>query len=337
MSKSRTRFRPVGGRLSALLLLALFLSAVAPLVEADRLSIAMLLTYPPRMLLLMLCLALAVFYLLRRRWAGAMLSVGIALMVAANLEWGAGAEMPAEQAGDEFRLLAFNVHDRIDRAPELADFARRRGLDFLVLQEVKPDSFIDFESALSDYRLYTGDRSKRFEHDDWGPFSSVIGVHRRFQGRVVVDTAITGYRTFAASIELDGVRLQLVNVHTTKAFWTGGAWYEPLTRMGYKARWHRGEIERLNAWIARHSKEPIIAAGDFNAPHGAVGTRLPALRSAHAVSGSALNLSFPRKLPIWDIDHSLGNDRVEFLGYTSEDMGYSDHRAQFVRFRINPG
>jgi endonuclease/exonuclease/phosphatase (EEP) superfamily protein YafD len=336
MPKLRALPRAVTNWLSGLLLVFLFLCALAPLVEADRLALGMLFTYPPRVLLLLVGVALALVYLLRRRWLGALSSIAISVLIGANLEWGGGLKTQAERHANEFSLLAFNVHDRVDRAADLAALTESRGIDFLLLQEVKPDVFGDFQEALRDYRLYTGDRSKRFKHDDWGPFSSVIGIHRRHPGEATVDTAITGYRTFALNIDLGGVRLTLINVHSTKAFWTGGSWYEPITRMGYKAKWHLEENQLLNAWIARHSDHPIVVAGDFNAPFGAAGRRLAGLHSAHAASGSGLNLSFPRKQPVWDIDHTLGNDRIRFLGYTNEDLGFSDHRAQLVRFAIIP-
>jgi endonuclease/exonuclease/phosphatase (EEP) superfamily protein YafD len=336
MPRLRVLPHTIIGWLSGLLLVFLGLCAVAPLVDADRLPAGMLFTYPPRVLLVLLCVALAFVYLLRRRWVGAICSIAISIIIVSNLEWGGRLDTLPKEAANAFSLLAFNVHDRVDRAPELAALAESRDIDFLLLQEVKPDVFGAFQAALRDYRLYTGDKSKRFKHDDWGPFSSVIGIHHRHQGKVSVDTAITGYRTFALDIDLNDVTLTLINVHSTKAFWTGGSWHEPITRMRYKAHWHLEENQLLDAWIARHSNQPIVVAGDFNAPHGAAGRRLTDLHSAHAARGRGLNLTFPRELPVWDIDHTLGNSRVKFLDYTSEDLGFSDHRAQLVRFSITP-
>jgi endonuclease/exonuclease/phosphatase (EEP) superfamily protein YafD len=97
---------------------------------------------------------------------------------------------------------------------------------------------------------------------------------------------------------------------------------------------HQHEGELLAKWLPRHDDLPVIVAGDFNAPRQSSNLRLPGMTLAYSVAGSGPHLTFPTFFPVAGIDHTLGNRHVVFHSYTAFDAGFSDHKAQLVRFSI---
>ena len=133
-----------------------------------------------------------------------------------------------------------------------------------------------------------------------------------------------------------GTDLWIVNVHSTKAFWLHDGIVGLFKNADYKSAWHFQERDDLTRWLGQHASDAVIAAGDFNAPHYSSNVSLPDTYNAHLRAGSGPHVSIPSELPIWGLDHTLGNERIAFSDYRLIHTGYSDHRAQLVRFEILP-
>lgn len=303
----------------------------------------MALTYPPRALVLALALALLLEGLLRRRqrlelparrrWLQASVMGVAATCLAPQLDWGGGCTDPPP---GHLTVLSYNVHHNGARAPDLARLAERRGAEILCLQEVRAGERQAFIEALPGYSFFWADENERIEHWNYGPISSVIAIAKSVLGDdpVELDTAITGYRTFAVRAQVGAAQLWIVNVHTTKSFWSPSDALSLMTRARYKATWHRFEREHLLAWLDDHQGQPTIIAGDFNAPAGTVALDLPGTVRAHAVAGEGWHRTAPAALPLWGIDHILAAGAVQFFTYETIDPGMSDHLAQVATFTV---
>lgn len=323
------------GCLRALSLGLLTLCAAAqPLALDEHTRLALILTYAPRLPLAAGGLLLALLCWRRRGAAG--WSLACTALLVQQLGWGGGARAaPA----DALTALVANVHHDTEGLDGLVALCAARDVDVLMLQEVAPPQRPAYVAALGEtYRFFAPDETTRFEFDNEGPFSNLIGVRasRLDETPVRVDTALTGYRTFAARVSLDGRPLWLVDVHTTKAFWTHAGLDETLVMAAYKARRHTDERARLARWLADNTDAPVLVGGDFNAPLGSRNLRLPGLTHAHGAAGSGPHLTIPAAWPIWGLDHVLAGADIEFFEYELLDTGRSDHRAQLVRFGFAP-
>lgn len=313
--------------------LALLATALAPLIDSEQHRLWMLLTYPPRLLLTFAALVCVVVFAFARAWLPTGIACTAVVVAAVQIGWGAGTRSP--EPVDALTLLAFNVKDATRHVRDLRALVTRERVDVLVLQEVKPPSRQAFIDALPEFEFVWGDETARFEHDDWGPFSSMTGFRRGLNWRVTdKSTGMTGYRTFAVAAETRAGTAWFVNVHTTKAFWLQGSPTESITRADYKSAWHAGEHRLLREWLSHKGEVPVILAGDFNAPHNVPNLDFPGMRNAHLEVGSGAHLTFPAKLPVWGIDHVLANDDVTLHSYQILAPGFSDHRTQLVRFSL---
>lgn len=81
---------------------------------------------------------------------------------------------------------------------------------------------------------------------------------------------------------------------------------------------------------------PDIVVGDFNITRGSHSLRLfaretaPGLRDAHAVAGLGPAGTWPRRAPLWPIDHALIGPRLMPTGLRTVDPGVGSHRAVVV-------
>ncbi|MDA0590454.1 MAG: endonuclease/exonuclease/phosphatase family protein [Planctomycetota bacterium] len=321
-------------------------TAVASLLALDRFREGMLLTYPPRYLCLAVTIAASSVFAAcgcrKRAW----IAMSCCGLLGVQFGWGPASLGAAVDRTDGFTILAFNVHDQTAHVAKLAELCRKENVDFLLLQEVRPENRSAFVNGLSEFDFVHADESQTFEHSDHGPFSSLIGIHRSLKGQqpVEIDTAITGYRTFALRLPIrkstsaksksEVTGIWLVNVHTTKAFWTADGLTGLHEKADMKSAWHVKERALLESWLARHRSEPVILGGDFNAPWNSHNLRINGLDNAHLSSGAGPHLTFPRAFPVCGLDHILGTAPIEFLSYRILDTGYSDHCAQIGRFRI---
>jgi len=77
---------------------------------------------------------------------------------------------------------------------------------------------------------------------------------------------------------------------------------------------------------------PDIVVGDFNIPRGSssISVMFPGLRDAFNIAGHGSGASFPRRLPLYHIDHVLVNERAGLTAarYDLIDEGLGRHRAQ---------
>lgn len=318
---------------------------MAPYVQADRLRLGILLAYPPRLLGAAIAAAIAVLALSRRDRHTTFVAAASALLFITSAGWGGDgvAQRSRAAAIDEARapaltLLSHNVHNQPGAADVTAAVARREHVDIVTLQEVRPPNRKYFISALPDFAFFWADPAELPERRSTGVFASMIGLRReRFDDpeQAEVLTGITGYRTFAVETRLDGRPLWVVNVHATKPFWLEDGLLVFVSDAPAKARWHQDEAAQLALWAAEHADTPAVFAGDFNAPHYARVMQLDGLHSAFTDVGRGPNATFPAFLPVWGIDHVLGNSHVAFSEYRVLDAGPSDHLAQLARLRVD--
>jgi endonuclease/exonuclease/phosphatase (EEP) superfamily protein YafD len=313
------------------LLLWICLCAVANFAPLEWGFFEFVLIYPPPLGLAALCVPLAVFFARRKqtlRLTGCILS---ALGLFLSLGWEGSA--PANGAA-EFALLSVNCHDETAGAAALAQRCEAERVDFVLLQELDDENWPPFVEALAAYQFFWGDRSK-FAFDV-GQVTCLTGVKKAMLGEppdVLVETGITGFRTFATRIGIQSRRLWLVNVHGPRPFYPSKH-FRGLLGANADHSAHRQERDRLTEWLIRHQELPVVAAGDFNAPRKASNVRLPGMTLAYEAAGSGLHLTFPTYCPLVGIDHILGNQHVAFHSYATFYAGFSDHKAQLVRFSL---
>ncbi len=78
--------------------------------------------------------------------------------------------------------------------------------------------------------------------------------------------------------------------------------------------------------------EVDLVAGDFNATDGSViiGRCFPGFRDSLALSGRGWTATWPRRFPLWKIDHVLAGPSVATVVACTRDPGVSHHRATVV-------
>ncbi|RMD85145.1 MAG: hypothetical protein D6815_02495, partial [Candidatus Dadabacteria bacterium] len=284
--------------------------AAAPLLELDRWRLGILFVYPPRIAIAAVALALALAW---PRRAARVVLVAAASLAAFELEWGGctfGACAGGRTCG--LVLVSFNTHNDAAALDGLRGLADRVGADFLSLHEVRLGRRRELQARFPEFRFLA--MTPPPAPASTGVYSSVVGVRKELLGQdaaVVLEPSITGYRTFAVRLSLGGAPLWLVAVHSTKPLWLENGMLVAVWRAPWSSGWHREEAELLAAWVRGHlDGSAIVASGDFNAPAVARATRLPGLRHAHAAGGRGPALSWPRWLPLWDIDHTLVSANV---------------------------
>jgi endonuclease/exonuclease/phosphatase (EEP) superfamily protein YafD len=306
------------------------LAAFALYVPTNVALVDLLFVYPPPLLYLMAALVGAVYCARNGFRVRLIVSLLAAVMLVASVGWG-GVE-PPPASNEDFTLLAMNVDHDPDNAQPLAALCRVRQVDFALLQEIRPYQQEAFLDAFAEFACFRAD-PKQFSTDR-GQISSLTFIRKALLDspkEVQVETGITGYRTFAVRATVRGQPLWLVNVHTGRF---DLAPHHPLRVLRQFAN-HRGEGERLAAWLPGRDNLPVVVAGDFNAPRQSSNLRdLPAMTLAYDVAGRGPHLTFPTAFPLAGIDHTLGNRHIEFRSYMTFDAGFSDHKGQLVHFRV---
>ena len=317
--------------------------ATGPLLHLDQTREGMLLTYPSRYLCLAVTIAtsavLAACGCRKRFWV----SLACCSLLGVQFGWGPASLGAAIDNTTGFTMLALNVNDEAAHAETLAHLCEREKVDFLLLQQVRPDNCETFEAGLPEYQFFRGNEVPTGENMAAGQFCCLTGIHRSLSNPedISIETGITENRTFALQLKIRNAlthspdtNLWLINVHTAEPFETSASIFSPTQQLTDKCSWHVEEREKLETWLYQHQTVPVVLGGDFNAPWNSHNLRISGLDNAHLSTGAGPHLTFPRTYPIWGRDHILATSRIEFLSYRILNTGFSDHRAQIGRFRI---
>lgn len=338
------------------------MSAIALPLQLDNWPPAVFLTYIPRPLYIALGLVLSIVFLIQKRYLKLSIATFAIALCIYSMGWGDGPMAKSSSAtAPNLTLLSMNVHEQ---PAQLHDLMANEGLeaDILCLQEVSYWPRQALLKALPNYEFYWGNSSGSLQSNrdlkqsatEGIAFSSIIGLRKSsFEtDSVKIIPAITGYRTFAVTTQLSQQqnssrnsvntklaqqpnKIAIANVHTTKALVFHAGIKGFITQTPAKAARHINERKQLEAW-ATAQPIPVIAAGDFNAPYGAVGARLAGFHSSHSQAGQGPLLTFPTKLPLLGIDHIQGNAQVKFHSSLVLAADFSDHLPQIAYFSLKP-
>ena len=327
----------IGQSFHFLLAFAVVASAIAPTLQLDSFVGGTLLTYPPRLILAVFAGVLMLSYAVYGQLWRFMLMLACGALLINDAGW-ASSKVP-EDIGADHTLVSINVHHQVDRAERLATLCEELNADFVCLQEVSLDQHDEFTKQLGRYKFFSADESKEFEFSKQDPFTNLVGVKRSLlqnakTDAATIETAITGYRTFAVKVALRNGPVWLVNVHSTKSFVAKEGVAEAVGQAITQAQRHRHEADQLREWLATHHDAPILIAGDFNSPINSYNMRFDGLLNAQKVAGHGVHRTFPRTSAIWGIDHILGTRDVKFEDYQIVDFGFSDHMGQVAKFSL---
>jgi len=93
----------------------------------------------------------------------------------------------------------------------------------------------------------------------------------------------------------------------------------------------RNVLERVSlALREKLSEEPSVVAGDLNISRGSksVASVWPRHREAFAEQGRGWGATYPRQLPLWQIDFMFVGTHTQLLDYCIQDPGAGKHRMQ---------
>jgi endonuclease/exonuclease/phosphatase (EEP) superfamily protein YafD len=328
----KSRWRRILAAVLGLLPFVALLGALARYIPTNLVAVELLFVYPPALLFLLAALVGVVPGLSKQPTYRKILSLLAAFLLVASVGWRGAKPLP--ESGDDFTLVAMNVDHDPDNAGPLAELCRRENAGLILLQEIRPYQQPPFLEALPEYACFRAD-PKQFNFDR-GQISSLTFIRKDLLDNpqdVKLKSGITCYRTFAVQATVRGRRIWLVNVHTGRFDLAPHAPWRVLRQFAA----HRREGEELAAWLAGHDDLPVVVAGDFNAPRQSSNLRsLPGMTLAYDVAGQGPHLTFPTWFPLVGIDHTLGNRFIEFRSYTAFNAGFSDHKAQLVRFQVRP-
>lgn len=135
---------------------------------------------------------------------------------------------------------------------------------------------------------------------------TVISIERSYMTRVEVDATATLGRA---------ISIMLVDLPSN-----------PGVRRMETARKFRGLLDEMRL------AAPDIAIGDFNMTRNSasIATLFPGMTFAYNQAGHGYGATFPRRLPLYHIDHTLINEKagLQALRYDIRDEGQSRHRSQ---------
>ncbi|ADV68627.1 endonuclease/exonuclease/phosphatase family protein [Deinococcus maricopensis] len=224
-----------------------------------------------------------------------------------------GWEVPSPSPGSRsFRLMTYNIARGTGGAAELARVISRAEPDVVCLQEtntVLPGVLRDLERRLPGYAAA---RSRE------------VVVLSRFPVTGVQDRALpdTTRRLLRATVRVRGQPVTLLNLHFTTVLWRGG-WAG--------ARDRRAAQVRAVLQVARQTRGPVVACGDFNTPpRGLVDAALrEQFSNAFAQAGAGFGYTFPARAPLVRIDH-VWLRRASAVAAFVPDARASDHRPLVV-------
>lgn len=315
-------------------ILAIF--SIAPFLNLEsHFKSFMLLSYPPRFLFTFLSILLFGLFKIKNfkfeSWFALILFFVNLYFIGFNFSF------QNSKPPKNYTAISFNIHNSKENLSDFKSFCKNRKVDFLILQEVKKRDRKHFFEILSDYEFFVMDETKEFEHKDYSPFSSTIGIKKSLlTEKPIVETAITGYRTFATKVKLQEKEFWIANVHTTKSFYLDrkSTFTDLIQKAETKAKWHLQEGILLRSWIESKSEIPVLISGDFNSPYYSENLDFLGMKNAYFEVGNGFHLTFPTIFPIWGIDHTFGNSKINFHSYKTLNLGFSDHKCQLFEFNF---
>lgn len=265
-----------------------------------------LLTYALALLLLLIALILA-----RRRWPVAILTVLVAVLLAAHMSWLGPYFVPDRRAmsGPAFTVLTLNLHNGVADPREV--WAQASEVDIAVLVETTADSLEILETSrwLDRFPYAVGDPSEGVSNTT---------VYSRFPLSDGIPIGPGSFQQWVLTLQVPEVgNIRLVAVHPCNPYCGGGRW--------------AAEHARLRTTIKPYLANPLIVAGDFNAvdEHGPMlELYADGLRSATDLAGAGWLPTYPADQsypPVVPIDHILVNNRLTATQIRTFRVTGSDH------------
>jgi endonuclease/exonuclease/phosphatase (EEP) superfamily protein YafD len=257
----------------------------------------------------------------RRRWG----TVAIAVLLTAGHLQAQGllagpVGRPAAAVGPgPLRVTSANLLAGNDRLSEALERLRSTDADVLLLQEVDDDAEAAFRRSglLDRYPHHLIDARP-------GYFGSAILSRRRLWADEVI--AVAGWPMTAATVDVDGRPLRLVNVHAP-----------PPLDGGHLAVWSI-QMEEMSRWAGGSE---LLLMGDFNATRDHAQFRRLLDRGFSDgldLAGWAATWPADRLLPpVLRIDHALVDGDLTSLGAGTFTLPGSDHRGVTIALTPDSG
>lgn len=186
-----------------------------------------------------------VIFIIHRGWPGALVTfAAFGLTAHAWLSLGAHSAAPSPAAKPLLKVISFNIlGNNSKNGPAIADMLVGSGADVLFLQESAAiGPVIPKIRAAYPYRLGCGALTMTCDNSLWSKRPLI-------DGEVKTISPLYRDRYMAASIDVDGTLVRLVNVHLAKPYFD---------------ETHAVELKKL-ADAVNATTGPLVLAGDFNA------------------------------------------------------------------------
>jgi vancomycin resistance protein VanJ len=221
--------------------------------------------------------------------------------------------------GGEYGLVSLNLQSHATDVGGAIQEIQTFKPDFVCFQEIWHRPQLELvESLLENYQVLgaASDDDKRQTFND-GTFVAIREDWKIEESSLKEESALV-------RVSRSKENLVIVSVHGPRS--------KQIHPSGLKltAKEQREKAEELASELSDFS-EPIIIAGDFNAPESGPAFKILTTRFHQAFhqAGSGFGLTFPATFPLARIDHVLGTEQVRFIRYQAHDFG-SDHLGLVV-------
>ena len=224
----------------------------------------------------------------------------------------------------QYRLVSLNVQSHSSDVQAATRRLRALKPDFICFQEIwhRPE-LEDLEQLLSDYLVIGAapDESERQNFNE-GTFLAIRNDWNVEETSLKEESAV-------AKVSRGDETVIVVSVHAprAKSFSPSG--------LRQTIEEQTGKSEELRDELSAF-QDPILIAGDFNAPESGPAFKILGKRfhSAFRQAGTGFGLTFPSAFPLARIDHALGTKEVLFTRYRTQHFG-SDHLGLVVDFQVS--
>lgn len=276
------------------------------LVASDRFAATQFLHWVPAPLLAPIVAAGSVVALGAARWRPLAAACAAAALAIAAVHL-ATRWSPRGPCDEGLRIVHWNASSP---SLEEADADRR------AIAGLRPDLLL----VTDDWALFGRVRGDRWEETGWrvhraGPFA----ISTRLP-LLEVRLAVASADRYLAVVRLDASEA----IGRELVIWLVDLPSDPRGARMAEARSLRSLIDSLRL------PPPDLVAGDFNLDSGSAALRTiaPGLRNAFAAAGRGYAGSYPRRLPLWQIDQILLSPDLAACSYRLVDLGRGRHRAQ---------